>query len=97
MGKVLTFLLVLAIVLFGLSFALLNPQSVTIDYYFGAREARLSLALVVALIIGVMLGILTAAGVMLRQRSELGRLRRKNQRAHRELEELRRLPINENL
>lgn len=76
MGRVIGFLFLLVIVLFGLSFALLNAQPVELDYYFGAVTLPLSLVLVIAVIIGAVLGVLAALGVILRQRREVGRLRR---------------------
>lgn len=95
MGRILSFILLLVIVLFGLSFAMLNADTVTLQFYLGQLDMPLSLALVLALILGAVLGVLAAAGVVLRQRRELHRLRRRTADAQKELEELRKLPLRE--
>ncbi len=93
MGKLIGFLFGLVIVLFGLSFALLNAQLVTIDFYFGAQELPLSLVIVLSVILGAVLGVIAALALVLRQRRELARERRARHQIQRELDELRRMPI----
>jgi lipopolysaccharide assembly protein A len=92
-AKIVGFLFLLLIVLLGLSFALLNAQPAVIDYYFGAATLPLSLILVLALILGALLGVMASLGVILRQRRELVRLRRNAGHVRKELNELRKLPM----
>ncbi|WP_258868183.1 lipopolysaccharide assembly LapA domain-containing protein [Alkalilimnicola ehrlichii] len=77
MGKIIGIILLLVVVLFGLSFALLNAQPVELDYYLGMTTMPLSLALVLALIVGALLGVLASLTMWVRQRRELARLRKK--------------------
>lgn len=93
MGKLIGFLFGLVIVLFGLSFALLNAELVTINFYFGAQELPLSLVIVLSVILGAVLGVIAALALVLRQRRELARERRARHQIQRELDELRRMPI----
>lgn len=93
MGKLIGFLFGLVIVLFGLSFALLNAELVTIHFYFGAQELPLSLVIVLSVILGAVLGVIAALALVLRQRRELARERRARHQIQRELDELRRMPI----
>lgn len=96
MRRLLGFAALLVIALFGLSFALLNATRVDVDYYFGVVAAPLSLALLIALILGAMLGALSALGVLAGKQRELRRLRRRVRDSEKELSELRRLPLKDN-
>ncbi len=58
-------------------FALKNTDPVTVRYYFGvAWQAPLVVVLLVIFVLGVAGGILATLGYVLRQRKEIGRLRR---------------------
>jgi uncharacterized integral membrane protein len=60
-----------------LGFALKNTDPVTVRYYFGvAWQAPLVVVLLVIFVLGVAGGILATLGYILRQRKEIGRLRR---------------------
>jgi putative membrane protein len=83
----------LLIVSFGLSFALLNAEPVAVDYYLGVSTLPLSLALTLSLVLGAILGLLATTGLLVRQRTELVRLRRRLGHADKELSELRKLPV----
>ncbi len=93
MGRVIGFLFSLVIVLFGLSFALLNAQPVELDYYFGQTGMPLSLVIVLAVIVGAVLGVIASLGVILRQRRALARLRRSLGASHKESTDQRKLPL----
>lgn len=93
MRRLIGFLVVLAIVLFGLSFALLNQDAVRLDYYLGVATLPLSLALVLALIIGALLGTGAALAIVLRLRGQLARARRQLSNAEKELTGLRTQPV----
>ena len=64
--KILGLLASLFVLLLGISFAVLNASPVSFHYYFGDVVLPLSLLLVMALIIGVCLGLLTSFGMYLR-------------------------------
>lgn len=93
MRRLIGFIVILAVVLFGLSFALLNSAPVEVDYYLGIANLPLSLALVAALVLGALLGVCFTAAVALRQRRALAHARRRLNQAERELSELRQLPV----
>lgn len=60
-----------------LGFALKNTDPVTVRYYFGvAWQAPLVVVLLVIFVLGAAGGILATLGYMLRQRREIGRLKR---------------------
>lgn len=96
MKRVTALLLALVIIVIGLSFAMLNPNPVALDFYFGALTLPLSLWLVIAFALGVLLGLSVMAVVVLRQRWALARLRRDVDSTREELSELRKLPIRNN-
>lgn len=93
MKRIITFVLLLLVSLLGLSFALMNAESVQLNYYFGSVEAPLSLLVVVAIIVGAGLGVLASMGVVLRQKRELAKLRKSQKLATQEISNLRSLPL----
>ncbi|MCP1674803.1 putative membrane protein [Natronocella acetinitrilica] len=93
MRRILLLIAILVVILFGLSFALLNATPTEMDFYFGAVTLPLSLLLVITLIVGALLGLFAASAVMVGRRRELGRTRRQLTDAEKELQELRRLPL----
>lgn len=61
----------------GITFAILNAQLVSIDYYIGSREVPLPLLLLGALVLGSLLGMLSLLPKLIRLKCEIQRLRRK--------------------
>ncbi|MCF6209739.1 MAG: LapA family protein [Gammaproteobacteria bacterium] len=84
------FLLVLAV---GLSFALMNAETVMLSYYFGTISAPLSIVVVVSLAAGTLLGVLACMGMALGLKQEISRLRRSVKVTEKEVENLRSLPL----
>ncbi len=68
--------LVLIVILIGLAFHLRNEQLVVVDYYLGNNEMPLSLALVVALFIGAVLGALSGLPILIKLKRDKARLGR---------------------
>jgi lipopolysaccharide assembly protein A len=95
MKRIVGFLFVLLVLVFGLFFGLLNADPVTVNYYFGARELPLSFVLVVMLVVGAVAGALAGLGVVLKTRREVRRLRKELRVAEKELGNLRSLPLKE--
>lgn len=62
--------------LLGMSFAVLNAQTVTFYYYLGSAQIPLSLLLVGALVLGVIIGMLTLMLSVFKLKYEIRRLRR---------------------
>lgn len=93
MGRIVGFVVLVAVGAVALSFAVLNAGPVPLNFYFGTRHVPLALALVLALAIGAVLGVLASAGMLLKSKREVFRLRRTARQAEAELENLRTLPI----
>ncbi len=90
--RLLIFAVLIAI---GAAFALNNGGSVTLSYYFGSQEMPLSLLLIFTLIVGAIIGMLSATVTILRLKRESASLRRKVKVATEEVENLRALPLKE--
>ena len=86
------FLLLLALVVLGLSFAVLNSEPVALNYYFGHRDIPLSMIVVVSLVAGAVIGVLVSAGMIIRLKAQTGVLRRKLRNAEKDADHLRVLP-----
>lgn len=93
MKRLIVLLLALIVVAVGLSFAMLNSEPITLDFYLGALSLPVSLWLVLALAVGVLLGLSSALGILTRQRWQLKRLRREAASSREEVSELRKLPL----
>ena len=93
MLRLLGFVLIFALVIVGLSFAVLNAASVEIHYYLGTLEVPLSLALVSVLAAGVVLGLLASLGVLLTQKRRIHQLEKKMETTATEIANLRAIPI----
>ncbi|HEB99133.1 MAG TPA: LapA family protein [Thiotrichales bacterium] len=93
MFRALSFLALAALVILGLVFAVLNAQTVELDYFLGKAEVPLALTLVLTLAGGALLGMLFSFGLVVRLKREILRLRRKAQLAEQEVANLRAIPI----
>ncbi len=91
--RILSLAILLIVLLLGLSFAVLNADSISINYYLGEQEIPLSIALVLALVLGALLGILASLSVILRQRTRISMLNRTVTMTEKEITNLRSLPI----
>lgn len=94
--KLVKLMVVFMLVGLGASFASLNPGAVRLDFYLIALEVPVALALVSALALGALLGLLAASGRLMRLRHELSDLRRKARLSAEEISNLRALPIRDN-
>ena len=81
MLRLLNILLLITLIVLGLSFAVLNADPVSLNYYFGYREIPLSMIVVVALATGAVIGVLVSMGILLRQKQQAFRLRRQLKQA----------------
>ena len=93
MLRLLGFVLLFALVVLGLSFAVLNAEPVQFNYYLGTIEVPLSLALVCALAGGAVLGILVSMGMLVGQKRRILQLEKKVQITEKEVSNLRAIPI----
>lgn len=95
MGRLLGFLFLVVLVVLGLSFAVLNAQSVSLNYYFGYRDIPLSMVVVLSIAVGAVIGVLVSAGLILRMKAQTRQLRRKLRNAEKDSDQLRVLPAQE--
>ena len=93
MKRLLVFLFILVVVVLGLGFAVLNAGSVQVNFYFGTLQAPLSMVVVLAVVVGALLGVLASMKMVLAQRRRAGKLQQQVQLAEQELKNLREIPI----
>lgn len=93
MMRIFTFILLLIILFFGISFAILNAKVVVMDYYFGVANLPLSLLLGITLIIGAIIGWLVGLGMLLKARATQHHLRKQLAIAQKEIKNLHQLPL----
>lgn len=81
------------ILLLGLSFAVLNAQNISLNYYFGMWQAPLSLTLVLALALGALLGIVACLGLLMKLKNEVSTLQKAAKLSETEVMNLRAMPL----
>lgn len=87
-------LVVIAFVLFmGVTFACLNAQVVTVNYYIGSAKLPLSLLLVIVLTLGACCGLVMGLKSFVGSKREAYRLRHQLKIANKEIENLRVIPV----
>lgn len=93
MKRIILLLVLFVVLVIGLSFSLMNAETVMLSYYFGTISAPLSIVVVVSLAVGALLGVLACMGMALGLKQEIARLRRSVKVAEKEVENLRSLPL----
>lgn len=93
MKRIFIFTTVVLVALGGLSFALINAESVTLNYYFGSLQAPLSLVMVISLAVGAAMGVIASMWAVIGQKRELAKLRKAAKVAEKEISNLRSLPM----
>jgi lipopolysaccharide assembly protein A len=93
MRKIISLIVTLVVATVGVSFALLNDQSVHVDLYLRDVELPLSVLMVATLLAGGVLGVLVSLFALLRRHRECARIERRLRESENELRELRRLPL----
>lgn len=83
----------LLVIIFGIVFAVLNAENVQLNYYLGSVELPLSLVLVVAMIIGALLGIFASLSFIIGSRRSTSKLKHSVEVAEKEIANLRNIPI----
>ena len=96
MVRIVYLFLFLVLVIFGIVFAVLNAEPVQLNYYFGSKDVALSLILVLAMIVGALLGVLASASMIISNRREAVKLRKAVQLAEKEVANLRAIPLRDN-
>ncbi len=95
--RIISYILLLVIVLFGMTFATLNSESVTINYYLGQSALPLSLLLVMVFAAGCLVGIVVGFWLLIKAKLANHRLRQRLNLAEKEVENLRAIPLQDNV
>lgn len=95
MIRLIGFLLMAVLIIFGLSFAVLNAEPVTLNYYLGVREVPLSMVAVLSLITGTAIGLLFSLGTILRLKRQTVSLRKQLHAAEQDADRILVLPAKE--
>ena len=93
MSKILYAIAIALIALLGVVFAILNAETVQLNYYFGTKETPLSLAIILSMLLGAILGLLASLGLILKSKREVSRFKRMAEMAEKEVTNLRAIPI----
>lgn len=91
--RIVSYFFVLIIVLFGMMFATLNSESVTIDYYFAQSTMPLSLVLVIVLALGCLIGMMAGIWMLIKAKLLNYRLNQRLHLAEKEIDNLRAIPL----
>ncbi len=91
--RIVTYVLALIIVLLGITFAGLNAEPVTLNYYIGNVKLPLSLLLVLTLIIGCVLSLIISLIFYIKLKNDNRRLRQRLKVVEAELANLRTIPL----
>ena len=83
----------LLVIVLGVAFAVLNAESVQLNYYLGSIQLPLSLVLVMAMIIGALLGIFASLSLIIGSRRKATKLKHSVEVAEKEIVNLRNIPI----
>lgn len=97
MKRIIYLILILVVTLITVTFTLLNSQPVKVNYYFGSYEIDLLIVVVICLVIGAFLGVMAALGKVFSLKQEMSRKDKKIKITEKELENLRSLPLKDEL
>lgn len=94
MRRILYSLFIILLILIGIAFTVLNFGVVTLNLYFVQFDkVPLAVLVLIAALIGALLGVLVCAGALMKRQHELRGLRKKAERAEQEVQNLRNIPI----
>lgn len=85
----------LIVVVIGVTFASLNSHIVSVNYYVGESNLHLPILLIIALVIGAVLGIIAMIPWLLKNKQANWRLKQKINQIEQEVNNLRAIPIKE--
>lgn len=91
--RIVTYLLLLIVILIGITFAVLNPNAVTVNYYIGQKTLPLSLLIVFIFALGCFFGLLVGGWLLLKVKLKNYHLKQKLKVAEKEVQNLRAIPL----
>ncbi len=95
MRSLIKLIVAVLLMVLGAAFAIVNEQPVELDLYFVAVSMPLSMILLLALGVGILLGLLASFLYFVKIRKENADLRRHVRLVEQEVKNLRSLPIND--
>lgn len=93
MKKLIVIALIILAILFAAVATLFGFDSATVDFFGLPLESSLAVWVFLALLVGAVLGMLTAGGALLRRGSQIRKLQKELKRSQDELNNLRKIPI----
>lgn len=81
------------IILLGITFAALNPQKIVLNYYLDTQAIYLPLIILLALLVGAVLGIIVLLPSWIKNKNTVRQLKYKVKQIEQEVENLRTIPI----
>lgn len=97
MMRMVSYFFLLVIVIFGMTFATLNSELVTINYYFHQSTLPLSLLLVIVFAFGCLVGMVVGIWLLIKAKMINYRLRQRLNTAEKEISNLRTIPLQGNI
>lgn len=91
--RVFTYIVLIIVVVFGLTFACLNIEAVTVNYYLGAATLPLSMLLAFTFVVGGLAGLMATLKNIIKLKHECRGLRQRLKIAEKEIENLRVMPL----
>lgn len=91
--RIISYFFLLAIVIFGMTFATLNSESVTINYYLGQSTLPLSLLLVIVFALGCLVGMVVGIWLLIKAKMTNYRIKQRLAMAEKEIDNLRAIPL----
>jgi putative membrane protein len=93
MKRILFFIVLLILVVFTISFTLLNTQMVTIKYYFVQWDTDLMKVILFSVCLGAALGFMATISMVFRLKHELSKKKKEVKHIEKEVANLRALPL----
>lgn len=91
--RIVSLFFILVIVIFGMTFATLNSDSVTINYYLGQCSLPVSLLLVLVFAAGCLIGMIAGLWLLVKSKIHGHRLQSRLTLAEKEIANLRAIPL----
>ena len=91
--RIFSYIFLLLIIVFGVTFAALNSDSVTLNYYFGESTLPLSLLIVLVFSLGCLIGMLVGFWLILKSKLNNYRVNQRLALAEKEIANLRAIPL----
>ena len=93
MSRILMLLIAVFVILFGITFHLLNDQRVEFDFFLASGEFYFSVLMVAAFIIGAVLGMVVSLPIIIKLKRKNAKLLKQVTINEKELDNLRVIPI----